>query len=701
MSTLKYDFTITGANAVRATLRGVEKDIARLNRKARGSGGGASSRGTGGSLKPAEASRMRHREQMLAKRQAGQIALVERREATRTHHHRERLIQKEAAARIRAETRASARASSSRARLAGRFTRGGLRRVGAVGSSALQMAGLAGGVMFSSAVSAERSKHRNAAALANQAFGTDPAGSRSREELKSQVLATGRAVGTSTGLGADPVIGAMRQFHGKAGNIDAATDLAGFMADVSDASGADMTDVGEFAGQTFMSALAQGMDPDEAKAAVKEILSVAAGQAKSGAIELRDLASQGGKLLSASGRFGGDLGSLANTMGAVGQLAIAGGAASPDEAMTSLMRFADDLGKKGGTRSFTKHGIDVFADDSKTSLRNPAELIMESISKTGGAIPDLGKMFGARGMKAVEPFRKMYVEAGRGEAGAKAMRDAFERFTKLKMSPEELADSAAFTRSQDDRKFNKAMEDFKDAVGQQLLPVLTELVPKLAEMTPQVARAAENLANLAGVAIENPGAAITAAIVAAIATEAIGHAAATALTGVLMAAGATISAAVAAALAGAVLAGYNAYKANEEAGERHSDIERERSELLKNATALGEDIAVREKGTLDFAFGDAEFGGDKEFLIRGFGGGVKTFGSREEAQEALGRNAPVSIPLDTKVGDGLSKAAEQTERGAAATVKAAAALEVAAGKLGNAPGRGDSPTTPSPTSPRP
>ena len=712
MTTLSYDFRITGMQHVRAALRGVEKDIQRFNRRVTG---GASTRRAGGQAGAAQLQRMQHRETLQKQRHIQRIAEMERREALKTHGHRERLIQKEATMRMRQEARVARKTKTLQQRFARGSVgavKGGLRRVGSMGTVALGLTGMAGGMLMSSAISAEKTKQAQAAELANQAFGTGPAKGQSRNQLQKRILSTGRAVGSVSGLGADRVIGAMRQFHGKAGDINAATELAPFMADIADASGAELSDVGEFAGQTFMSAMAQGMDPAKAKQAVKDIMVVAAGQAKSGAIELRDMASQGGKLLSAAGRFGGDFGSLANTMGAVGQMAIAGGASSPDEAMTALMRLADDLGKKGGTASFRKHGIDVFTDKSKTALRDPAELIMESVMKTGGAIPELADMFGIRGMKAVEPFRKMFVEAGRGEKGAKAMRDAFERGTSQTMSLEEVGGSAANRRAQADRQFDKAMENFNDAVGQELLPALTELIPHITRLTPHMAELAKATGEALDWAAENPGKAITGAIVASIGASALGSAVSAAITAIITrAAGAAAGGAAGAAgamggagkaglagVAGAAVfaAGYNAYQLHQEVdgGILNTydalDAENEttrarRAEYLRLAEAQGMSQVKIKEGS---AFADFTGGSDK-FLRRGEGG--KVVASDVAHAEGGGIDAVVAKLKGVQGGTDAFKSAMG---------EAAEAARKFAANAGSGLNRGDAPGTPSPTSAR-
>jgi len=176
------------------------------------------------------------------------------------------------------------------------------------------------------------------------------------------------------------------------------------------------------------------------------------------------------------------------------------------------MRFASDVSKKGAGKAFTKYGVNVFADESKTALRDPAQIIMESVHKTGGALPALGKMFGERSVKAVEPFRKMYVEAGGGSAGVKAMMTAFKEKRGQRMSQTEITESAAFRRAQEDKTFSIAMGDLTRKMGAELLPAITELIPAITKLAPLFISAAEAGAKFVGWLAENPYTGIAAII---------------------------------------------------------------------------------------------------------------------------------------------------------------------------------------------
>jgi len=481
------------------------------------------------------------------------------------------MMSREARARgamMRREARHATTVRGRRARaLAGRVTGAAGGAVRAVGAAAASILALGGGFAAAGAIRAEKAAGAKAAALANQAFHTTGE-TRSRDQLKAAALGTARPLGVSTGFGTEKVLDAMRQFMSISGSFRGGTELASFMTDLADASDADLGDVGKTAGQVFQSvnqALTGIGDPAaryaEALKQTKAIMAVVAGQAKEGSIEMRDMASNMGKLMSAAGMFSGDISDLANTMGGIGQMAIAGGAASPEEAMTALANFAQDLIKKGSQSrgAFKEAGVDVFTDKSHTKLRDPGTLMAEAVSKTKGNLTQLTKMFGMRGLKAVLPLHKMYVEAGGGGAGMAAMQKALAEKRGQKMSATEITESAGFRRAQDDKQFDMAMANFQNAIGQELLPALTKLVPEFVKLIPVLTKGAEALGKFVSDAAENPLAAagkiILALMIADLAKAAIGAAVSSALTKIIMTASAGGAGAGGAGAGGAGMAG--------------------------------------------------------------------------------------------------------------------------------------------------
>jgi len=569
MATLKYDISVIGMASIGRALKGLEGRLAAHNSRVKKS---FSQRRSTRATSRTGAARAANRRAIAAdgaheERVAKRIHRIKRRNQLRRARSNRRSKQAEHRLELRniakedkARARNLSRRQRQRRRGAGFVGRSAGGAVGAIGAGAASLLAIGGGFAVGNAINQEKSSRAKAAALANQAFGTAGGQGKTRQQLTDEAMGTARTLGKESGFGTAATLDAMREFQAISGTFRGGTDIADFMGDIADATDSDLSDIGKTSGQIFQSvhqSLA-GMSNEEDRYATamkktKEIMAVVAGQAKEGSIEMQDMAQQMGKLMSVAGRFSGDITDLTATMGAFGQMAIAGGAASPEEAMTALANFANDIVKKGSKArgAFKTAGIDVFTDKSRTSLRDPAALMKEAVVKTKGDMGKLSSMFGMRGMKAVEPLRKIYTEAGGGEKGEAAMTKAIERFTKLAMTKQEIQESAAHRRAQADKEFDIAMSKFNDAMGKEMLPVLTKLIPKFVEMIPSLVKMAEGFASLAEFLIENPikgiGAIILAKVAADVAAAGIGNALKGVVTGSVGAAG--IGAAIVAAIA--------------------------------------------------------------------------------------------------------------------------------------------------------
>jgi len=472
------------------------------------------------------------REIAREERAAVTAAKTEAREQARNENYRHRLrlrnIEREKAREISAMARA--RAAEQRrgaARMAGVGT-GITRSVGGaalgVGRTVAGLGALGGGFAAFGAVRNQMQVGAAASALANKALGT-PGETRTREQIRGDVIKQSRTLGASSGLGATGIIAALDKFTAISGRLGMGQKLAPFMADIADATGADIGDVGRTAGQITQAMMARGMEEPEALKETKEIMTSMMAQAKVGSIEFADLATNMGKVMSSTAAFDGNVSELATTMGAVAQLAIAGAASSPEEAMTAILRFRDDMIKNAGR--FQKQGVDVFADKEKTRLKSPEQIMFDMLEKTGGSLPKVGKLFGIRAQKAVTPFQALYTAKGGGEAGLQAVKDLLEN-AKAAIPMSEVATSAAFRRRDEDKQLAMVVEKFNAAVGSELLPVLTRLIPKFADLVPKIADATKAVAGMASWAVENPlkgiGAIILAKVTADIAAAQLGSA---------------------------------------------------------------------------------------------------------------------------------------------------------------------------------
>jgi hypothetical protein len=547
MALLSYDIRVVGLQAVNRALRSVERRVAALNRRqSRALGGtGAAKRGAGRSMAAEMAANRRLSDRLVIEeaRTQGKIRQIRVRgnqqrisDARRTARAEERIAKRSAMTMEQYKRRVHG-GGALRGRTMGRTgqsLRGGARAVGAMGAGLLA---IGGGYAISSAVGQEKRLLASSAALANQARGTVGGQGKSFAQLQGEATRTARVEGLKSGQGPEAVIGGMRQFQAITGRFDIAQQMTGYMTELADATDAGLGDVGRTAGQIFQAIEATGKPAQESMEATMKIMDAMAGQSKIGSIEMNDLAQQMGKLMSATANFKGDIGDLAADMGAMAQTAIAGGASSAPEAMTALMRFADDLVQKGAASpAYKKAGIDVFeremvgGKEVRTALKSPVELIKSIVGGTKGDIAKISSMFGVRAKKAVDPFARIYREAEAKKAGTgiEAIEKRFKQFRDVSLTAPQRKEAAENRRQQADRQFDMAMQKFNDAIGRELLPVITKLVPKFVELIPLLTKGAEALGKFITWFSENPmtgiGAIIAASMVKDIASAGIGAA---------------------------------------------------------------------------------------------------------------------------------------------------------------------------------
>lgn len=240
-----------------------------------------------------------------------------------------------------------------------------------------------------------------------------------------------------------------------------------------------------------------------------------------GAVEIKDMATKMPKFAASAGRFEGDASTNMLKLGALGQLArSSGGATSAAEAATSVARFADTFGTNARAKQFKAHGIEIFGANNQ--IRDPMQLIRESLIATKGNQLEMGKLFASSlGVRSTRGLSTAFNKAGGGDAGMKAVNDMFDGFMKdLVLSDETLKtnlaerDASMQVRAQ---KFNNKLEDITSAMASKTLPALEKLEGPLL-------RAADALSGLVQSAVDHPWAAVAIAISGAI-TAAIARAA--------------------------------------------------------------------------------------------------------------------------------------------------------------------------------
>ena len=605
---LHYDVSIIGLAAINRALASIEKRFVMHNRRlqqkaARLESGSSTAAGAAEKKRHALVMRNLSSEKAAMRGMWGTSANAGVRATQRQHAM--------AMKNIRTEEAARRRFARTVGRRVGNRVGSTLRSVGSYGAMAL---GLGGGMLMASALRSHTRPETVAMGLANQAFGTQDARGQTRAQMTKRAMDEARIIALNTGLQKEEILGGVRKFSEKAGGAFAVgLPLAGYFADVAQAHGAKIGDVGSAGGQVFMAAKNAGFGDERAGEITKQLLGSMAGMGKVGAIEFKDMARQAGKIMSAAGQFGKeDLVKNARTMMAIGQFALGGGAQSPEEAGTAVMRFADDAAKNwkrfrdiGGK----DQGFSVFTDDTRTQMISPEEILFKSLEKTKGNIPDMMKLFGLRGKKGMQPFRQMVVDtmkgletAGGGDlnAGIEMARGKMRRMINLSEDPKMTQASAAHARTSMAVRMAKVKERFDQKLAPAAMRIVEALLPALEKLIPLFESGAEALASFLEFFAENPVAGLGVLIAGSVAAEIASAGLAMLITGAFSGPLAAIGPALMGllgpiALLGVAIGGaYLAYKAIDEM--LHPAAQETPVDMVKKEQELQEFITKRKGG---------------------------------------------------------------------------------------------------------
>lgn len=425
---------------------------------------------------------------------------------------------------VRAERQAVAAAkrevaarAAARRQLVSSVGRSAMGAVGAIGRAGVGVLGLAGGFAAGNALNTEVQERKLASQLANQA---------GRPGLKGTLLAESRGV---AGFSATESMSALGEFAEKTGDLDVGRGILRDLGALALATGADFGDLGATAGQAFNVIRDQIKDPKEQVKELNALMKVLAAQGEMGAVEIKDLARDFGKLGAATRSFEGGAPELLRTMGAFAQLAVArGGAESSADASTASTRLASDI--VTNRKKFKKLGVNIQSETDPTKLRDPTEIMADVLEKTGGDITKTSGLFGMESAKIFKSLSPVFANAEKQQKGSgrAAVMAEVARFRGAKLDDANIQSRISSRLSDPDIQFKEAMKKFNAAVGQELLPVVTKLVAKLTEAMPEIANFTKSLGKAAMWLADNPvkgiGLAITGAVVKDIASAKLGEA---------------------------------------------------------------------------------------------------------------------------------------------------------------------------------
>lgn len=324
-------------------------------------------------------------------------------------------------------------------------------------------------------------------------------------DLQGQIRDTAIATGASQ----ESVTGGLETYTARTGDLKTGISNMKTFATVAMATGASVEDLAGTAAD-----LAQKFkisDPRE----MADALAVLAYQGKKGAFELRDMANTFPEMAAAAERLG---------MSGLGGMKLLGGLAqiarkstgSGAEASTALQMAMTQVVAKGADlesgAALGGKSVKVFTDKSKTHTKDFRGLLADIITTSGGNLPQLGKLFDVRGIRAMSPLITAYTaaseQAGGGKKGATAGRNAV-----LKELDDASNASGSFADVQRDasdtmKSATTQMEilntQLTAIVQKDLLPSLVALIPHVQKLTPYFSKLVEAIAKAVDTFAKNP-----------------------------------------------------------------------------------------------------------------------------------------------------------------------------------------------------
>jgi hypothetical protein len=504
---LVYEISSIGEDKLKRTMRSIESEAkasaSRMDTVSR-----RSVRGGRAPADPQAWQAARGFDQIGRAARAADAAAIRERMAGDKRASAERLRQ--IATEERAATRAAKAAANVQERTSRRFASGvastvggSVKKVVGLGANALALGGgLLGGVAAGSAIESTIALQHAQRAVIRNARGAGQADAYTSDELGKRVS----SAALSTGASQEDVTAGLAAFVAKTGDLKTAVGNLQSFSTVAMATGASVEDIAGAAAD-----LAQKFDISTTEG-MAEALSVLAFQGKKGAFELKNMAAEFPVLASAAARSGmtGEKG--VKQLGGLIQIATVG--AGKGEATTSLVDAFSELTKhaaelEGAGVHIFKKGKGIGHGEVQNDFQDS---IREVISAKRGDLTKLDPIFGLRGIKAVSPmisaYNKASIGAGGGAKGDAAGRAAIDAMIKTNIEAggtfAEIQKDAANALKDTSSQLENARTLFTNAVGQQMLPVLTSLIPKFTELIPTIANATGVFAGFAEKLIDDP-----------------------------------------------------------------------------------------------------------------------------------------------------------------------------------------------------
>ena len=259
---------------------------------------------------------------------------------------------------------------------------------------------ISGGTMYAAVKSAAAMETR----LARLGIVADKSNEEMRK-LNEEIynIAQNRSINVS----ADSIISGIEQIVSKTGDFDAAAENIKNLGLVISATGASGEDAG-----AMIANLIEKFDLKSSDEIFKafEMLAV---QGNQGAFELKDLATQGNRVMAAYAGIGRKGKEATAELGALMQM-IMKGKGSPEQAATALEAYMRALNDVQTRERLKNSGISLFEADDPTQMRSGVEIMKDVIAKANGDISKIGRVF--TDSEAMTAFSQAALEYKRTQA---------------------------------------------------------------------------------------------------------------------------------------------------------------------------------------------------------------------------------------------------------------------------------------------
>jgi hypothetical protein len=319
--------------------------------------------------------------------------------------------------------------------------------------------------------------------IANSGYQRGQKGAAGHLQNAGDIQKEAMQVAMATATDSTKALEGLQKFVAITGDLETGRAILGDMAKLSNATGSSLEEVVDAAGEISAKL---GDIPDKANV-INAVMRQIGGAGKMGAVEMRDFASQLGKIAGLASRFAGDKGTNIGEMGILMQLARQkGGSGSAAQAATAVTGFVAAMRTPANLKNYEAlTGRSAYVDKGRTTLASPEALIMQALASSHGSQPALAKIFSKRAMDVVGGAANIFNEAGGGTKGGEAkglaaVGEYFQGLRKATLSAAEVEDANARKMASSAAlatTFNNTLQTMADDATPKLLGALKDLAP--------------------------------------------------------------------------------------------------------------------------------------------------------------------------------------------------------------------------------